>query len=115
MRTFYLGRVIPDEYALYLEGNGIAHVAVGSSGTAPDGIAGGWVRMDPGPGNVWLEKQPPEIFLLHVFGHTTTWAEMARDFAKRQDCEDMYVVADLLKQLNTELLAARAEYLKMRK
>lgn len=108
MKVFYNGREIAREYAQFLEDNGQAHMGEGGSGTAPDGSVGGWVRMDRGPGNIWLEKQPPEKFLMHVFGHTCTWKEMAQRWGD-EDEYGLAVVATMLDNLNYWILQALRE------
>lgn len=104
MKIYYNGREIPEEYAKMLEDNGQAHFGdfVSSIGTEPRMI------MESGPGNCWLERQPPERFLSHVLGHTCTWREMAQKWAD-DDEYGMTVVATMLDNLNYWLLQALQE------
>ncbi len=103
MKVIYNGREIPEEYARFLEDNGQAHVGQGWSGDD-----GGTIIMESGPGNNWLEKQDPKLFLTHVFGHTCTWREMAKVWADEGHA-DMFVVHECLQTLNTVMLAALQE------
>jgi hypothetical protein len=57
VKIFYNGREIPEAYALFLEDNGQAHVVRGASGGQEGTPEEAWMRMEPGPSNVWLEKQ----------------------------------------------------------
>lgn len=96
MKIFYNGREIPQAYAQLLEDNGQAHFGGFVNNVGNDE---GRIIMETGPGNSWLEKQPPEKFLMHVFGHTTTWKEMAQRWAD-EDEYGMAVVATMIDNLN---------------
>ena len=105
VKVFYNGREIPEVYAKMLEDNGQAHFGNFVSAVGDDEPR---IIMDSGPGNNWLESQPPEKFLMHVFGHTTTWGEMARAWAANDEY-GMYVVAEVLTTLNAVLVQAMRE------
>lgn len=104
MKIFYNGREVAEAYAKMLENNGQAHF--GSYDPVEEIII-----MEAGPNNNWLEKQDPEVFLWHVFGHTCTWAEMARDWEK-QGQFGMTTIAERLSSLNywiNQVLSGRRE------
>ena len=107
-KVYYKGREISHDYAKMLEDNGQAHY--------DDYVSGGEhedprIIMASGPGNNWLEHQDPKLFLMHVFGHTCTWKEMAEKW-EREAQYGMGAVATALRSLNhwiTQILKERAE------
>lgn len=106
MKIFYNGREIPEVYAKMLEANGQAHF--GNFVSKIDDTDGPMIIMDSGPGNNWLETQPPERFLMHVFGHTCTWKEMAEVWERNGEY-GMGAVASALRSLNHWLLQVAKE------